>query len=318
MARILVTGSKGVVGSWLVKILSERGHKVFGVDLFHATGEIGWEHPMSKSDFYYSRCDVADFRHLERVFEQAGPFDFVYHCAAEFGRWNGEDYYEQVWRSNAIGTKNIIRLQERLRFKLIHFSSSEVYGDFPEVMTESIMDEVEIKQMNDYAMSKWVNEMQVRNSAIKHGTETVTVRLFNTYGPGEWYHPYRSVNCKFCYHSLKGLPVVVYQGHSRTSTYLEDTCRALANIVDNFKPGEVYNIAGTYEHTIEELADVVWKHSGASRQLIQFEATEILTTKDKKVDATKAARDLGLESKITLDEGVRRTIEWMRDYYLAW
>ena len=56
------------------------------------------------------------------------------------------------------------------------------------------MDAHEIKQMNDYAMSKWVNEMQVRNSAIQYGTESVVVRLFNTYGPGEYYSPYRSVN----------------------------------------------------------------------------------------------------------------------------
>ena len=51
-------------------------------------------------------------------------------AAAEFGRWNGEDFYETLWRTNAVGTKNVIRLQERLKFRLIHFSSSEVYGDW--------------------------------------------------------------------------------------------------------------------------------------------------------------------------------------------
>ncbi len=75
-------------------------------------------------------------------FERCGPFDCVYHCAAEFGRWNGEDFYEQLWRTNAVGTKNIIRLQERLNFRLIHFSSSEVYGDWPELMVETVMDEL--------------------------------------------------------------------------------------------------------------------------------------------------------------------------------
>ena len=128
--KILVTGSKGVIGSYLTKMLADRGHQVLGIDLHHGAGEIGWEHEMSKSFFGYSRCDVADFRQLERIFEKAGPFDFVYHTAAEFGRWNGEDFYEQVWRSNAIGTKNIIRLQEKHGFKLVHFSSSEVYGDY--------------------------------------------------------------------------------------------------------------------------------------------------------------------------------------------
>jgi dTDP-glucose 4,6-dehydratase len=315
MSRILITGSKGVVGSWLTKVLGERGHNVFGLDLSHDLGEVGWEHPMSKGKFYYSRCDVADFRQLERVFQKASPFDFVYHCAAEFGRWNGEDFYEQVWRSNAIGTKNIIRLQEKLGFKLIHFSSSEVYGDFDQVMSEDVMDKYEVKQLNDYALSKWVNEQQIRNSKIKHGTETVIVRLFNTYGPGEWYHPYRSVNCKFCYHLLFGIPIVIYRGHTRTSTYLEDTANALANIVDDFKSGEIYNIAGGEEHDIELLADLVLKHSGAKKSLLHYQESEILTTKNKKVDASRAAKQLNLKQTVDLNEGIKRTIQWMKEYY---
>jgi dTDP-glucose 4,6-dehydratase len=315
MAKILVTGSKGAVGTWLVQKLEERGHSVFGVDLSHKLGEIGWVQEMSRGTFNYSRCDVADFRQLERVFAKAGPFDFVYHCAAEFGRWNGEDFYEQVWRTNAIGTKNIIRLQEKLRFKLVHFSSSEVYGDFPDIMKEDVMETTEVKQLNDYALSKWVNEQQIRNSAIQHGTETVIVRLFNTYGPGEWYHPYRSVNCKFVYHALHGIPVTVHKGHIRTSTYLEDTCTTLANIVNNFKTGEVYNIGGAEEHTIEQLAEIIWKYTKADPKLITHKESEILTTKAKKVDTSKATRDLEHKLTITLEEGVKKTIDWMRDYY---
>ena len=315
MARILVRGSRGVVGSYLVPMLTKKGHSVFGIDLTHAVGEIGWEHQMSKSDFYYSRCDVGDFRQLERVFEEAGPFDFVYHTAAEFGRWNGEDYYEQVWRSNAIGTKHIIRIQEKLGFGLIHFSSSEVYGDYEGVMIESVMDKVEIKQMNDYAMSKWVNEMQIRNSAIKNGTKSVIVRLFNTYGPGEWYHPYRSVNAKFCYHALHGIPITVYKGHYRTSTYLEDTCRTLTNIVDNFKPGEVYNIGGNEYHDIETLAKIIWDYTGADKKLIEYKDSEVLTTKSKKVDISKAVDHLKHTMSVSLEDGVKKTIDWMRSYY---
>jgi dTDP-glucose 4,6-dehydratase len=315
MARILVTGSRGVVGTILVRLLLGDGHSVFGVDLQHAVGEIGWEHEMARTDFTYSRCDVSDFRQIERVFQKQGPFDFVYHAAAEFGRWNGEDFYEQVWRTNAIGTKHIIRLQERLNFKLVHFSSSEVYGDYNDIMKEEVMDEFEIKQMNDYAMSKWVNEMQIRNSRIQYGTKTVIVRLFNTYGEGEWYHPYRSVNCKFCYHLLMGFPITVYRGHTRTSIYIEDASRTLVNIVKNFKEGEVYNIGGIENHDIETLAKEVLAITGADQTLVTFEDSEILTTKDKYLDVSKAVRDLGHKCTISLPEGLRSTIVWMRDYY---
>ena len=263
----------------------------------------------------YARCDVGDFRQLERVFERCGPFDYVYHCAAEFGRWNGEDFYETLWRTNAIGTKNIIRLQERLRFHLIHFSSSEVYGDWPDLMLETIMDQYEIKQLNDYAMTKWVNEMQIRNSAMQYATETVVVRLFNTYGPGEYYSPYRSVNCRFLYCALHGLPWTVFGGHSRTSTYLADTVRTLANITNNFKAGETYNIGGNDLHTIEELSEVVLKVTGANRSLVHYADSEILTTKLKQVDTSKSVRDLDHKNSYSLEDGMQLTAEWMRDVY---
>ncbi len=84
-------------------------------------------------------------------------------------------------------------------------------------MTEPVNDECAVSQLNDYAMTKWVNEMQIRNSALQHDTETVVVRLFNTYGPGEYYSPYRSVNCRFLFCALHGRPWTVFRGHSRTS-----------------------------------------------------------------------------------------------------
>ena len=307
--RVLITGSKGVIGSKLTQLFPES----FGIDLFHSPEEHGWQHDMSGVG-KYSRCDVADFRQLERVVRDFQP-ELVYHTAAEFGRWNGEDFYEQVWRTNAIGTKNIIRLQEELGFKLVHFSSSEVYGDYKDLMAEEVMDLFEIRQLNDYAMSKWVNEMQIENSAKMYGTETVRVRIFNTYGPGEWYHAYRSVNSKFCYHALFGLPVTVYKGHTRTSTYLDDTCRTISNIAKNFKPGEVYNIGGNYQHSMEELVQTIWDYTGADPKLITYKDSEILTTKDKKVSSRKAERDLDHKITVDLKEGVKRTIDWMREYY---
>ena len=179
-------------------------------------------------------------------------------------------------------------------------------------MAESVMDDHEIKQMNDYAMSKWVNEMQIRNSRIQNNTESVVVRLFNTYGPGEYYSPYRSVNCRFLYCALHGLPWVVFRGHERTSTYLADTVRTLANISENFIPGETYNIGGNQEHTIETLSDVILEVTGADPSLVEYRDSEILTTKAKKVDTSKSHRDLDHKNSYSLEEGLRLTADWMR------
>lgn len=310
--KILITGVQGTVGSILKKKLTEKGHEVFGVDLAHAPGETGFVQVMSSETADYCRCDIGEFRQIERVMESFGPFDLVYNCAAEFGRWNGEDYYEQLWKTNAVGLKNIIRLQEKYKFKLVHFSSSEVYGDYDGVMREDVMDQFEIKQMNDYAITKWANEMQIRNSRIMNKTETVIVRLFNTYGPGEHYHPYRSVNCKFCYHALKGLPITVHRGHFRSSTYIDDCVTTVSNIADNFIDGRVYNIGSDEYHDIETLANIIWEYTGADKSLIKYAESEVLTTMTKTPKITYSINDLGHKATVTLEEGVKRTIDWMK------
>ncbi|MGH7604662.1 MAG: NAD-dependent epimerase/dehydratase family protein [Gemmatimonadaceae bacterium] len=313
--KILVTGGLGAVGKFLVQQLRTRGHEVWVADLMHHHGP------------EYVRCDVGEFRQVEQIFLNRGwsrgyftekrDFDMVYHLAAEFGRWNGEDFFETLWKSNAVGTKNVLRLQERFGFKAVYFSSSEVYGDYTGLMNEDVMDTVPIKQMNDYAISKWVNEMQVLNSAEQHGTKSVRVRLFNTYGPGEPYSPYRSVICLFIYRALHNKPFVVNRGHHRTSTYIADTAATLANIADNFVPGNVYNIGGLDYHTIEEAAELIIRHTACDPELAHYAEPEPFTTLRKEVDCQRAVRDLKHKTTVTLDEGIRRTVAWMREYYLG-
>jgi dTDP-glucose 4,6-dehydratase len=250
------------------------------------------------------------------------PFDFVYHLGAEFGRWNGEDHYDLVWQSNAMGTKNIIRMQERYKFKLIFFSSSEVYGDYDGIMSEDVMEKYAIRQMNDYAISKWVSEMQIMNSADMFGTESVRVRLFNTYGPGEYYSPYRSVICMFTYRALHNMPYTVYQGHTRTSTYITDMVETLSNISDNFIAGEVYNIGGLDYHDIETASNLILKYAQnlndttqVDDALVTYKEAEPFTTKHKKVDCSKAIRDLRHDPKVNLETGIKNTVAWMREVY---
>jgi len=178
------------------------------------------------------------------------------------------------------------------------------------------MDKVEIKQLNDYAMTKWVNEQQVLNSAQQFKTKSVRVRLFNTYGPGEYYSPYRSVICLFCYRALHNIPYTVYKGHKRTSTYIADMSRTLANISTNFKANEVYNIGGTDFHDIETCSRLILKHLKKSdKKLVEYRDSEILTTKQKLVDCSKAIKDLRHRTTVTLEEGIKKTLAWMKQTY---
>ncbi|HBQ25385.1 MAG TPA: nucleoside-diphosphate sugar epimerase [Syntrophomonas sp.] len=300
--KILVTGGKGVVGSSLVLELTARGHDVWVCDLQHS------------HEKNYFRCDVAKYRPLLKLFEEH-DFDLVYHLAAEFGRWNGEDYYEELWMSNVVGTKNLLRLQEKFGFKMVFASSSEVYGDYAGMMAEDVMEKMEIKQMNDYAISKWANELQILNSQIMHGNQVVRVRIFNTYGPGEYYSPYRSAICLFIYRALQNLPCTVYLNHKRTSLYIDDCITALSNIVDNFKAGEVYNIAGSELHDMKSVSDMILTYLNKDDSHIEYQEEEPFTTKIKIPDISKTIRDLNYSPRVILEQGIPRTVEWMKEVY---
>ncbi|MGI9604749.1 MAG: NAD-dependent epimerase/dehydratase family protein [Acidimicrobiales bacterium] len=299
--RVLITGGSGFIGTNLTAEMRGRGHTVFTCDLKHT------------SDEESIRADVGEFRQLEEVVRVAAP-DIVYHLAAEYGRWNGEAFYESLWRTNVVGTKHVLRLQAEHGFRLVFFSSAEVYGDYGGLMSESVMDTVAIRQMNDYAISKWAGEMQCLNEAEATGSETVRVRPVGCYGPHEYFSPYRGVIPIFVHRLLAGQTIRVHSGHKRIFDYVTDTCSTFANIADNFVPGEAYNIGGREEWaiSIEELARLCVEATRTSADLIEIVESEERTTVTKVVDFEKARRDLAHDPQIDIEQGLARYSSWVR------
>lgn len=302
MSKILVTGSKGTLGRPLVRELKRRGHEVWQLDLQH------------QRDENYFRADVSSYRQLERVFEQ--DYDYVCHLVAEFGRLNGEEYYETLWNTNVIGTRHILEWQKKKKFRLIYASSSEIYGDrHAEILSEDIPLHHAIIQQNDYAVTKWVNEIQCMNFERRFGSEIVRLRFFNAYGPGEYYHDYRSVVCLFCYRALHDLSYTVYENYHRVFMYIDDFIPTLASVVDNFVPGEVYNVGGQEFRSVEELSNIVRNYLGLDDSRVTYLPEDIHNVQSKRPDITKAREAFGHDLKVTLEDGVPRTIDWMRDVY---
>ena len=302
MAKILVTGSKGTLGRPLVRELERRGHEVWGVDLQH------------QADRRYFRADVASYRQLERVFAQ--DYDYVYHLAAEFGRVNGEEYYDTLWETNVIGTRNILEWQRKKGFKLAFASSSEIYGDkHAEILREDIPLQHSIIQHNDYAVTKWVNEVQIMNFEKRYGNQCVRLRFFNAYGPGEYYHNYRSVVCLFGYRALHRMPYEVYEGYHRVFMYIDDFIPTLATVADNFVPGEVYNIGGEEFRSVRELSDLILDQVGCDDRIVTYLPEDKHNVQNKRPDISKAKLAFGHNPKTTLEEGIPKTIEWMKHAY---
>jgi dTDP-glucose 4,6-dehydratase len=297
--NILVTGSEGTLGKPLVKELRERGHRVCTVDMQHGAA------------CDHARADISDSREWSQALKDLPSPDVVYHLAAEFGRLNGELFYERLWRTNVIGTRNILESQKERGFRLIFASSSEVYGD---IDNDSLSEDLALPNdyPNDYALTKRVGEIQVARFARQFGTESMTLRFFNAYGPGEHFHRYRSVVCLFVHRALRGLPIDVYEGYHRVFMYIDDFIPTLANVCKRFKAGETVNIGGTEYRSVEELARIVIAETGQSPDLVRLVGAEKHNTRNKRPDITVARDLLDHRPTVPLEQGVAKTVEWMR------
>jgi dTDP-glucose 4,6-dehydratase len=304
--KILVTGSQGTLGRPLVRELRQRGHEVWGCDLQHQT------------DTQVVRADIRSYRQLEQLLDRTGPVDLVFHLAAEFGRLNGEEYYETLWSTNVIGTRHILELQRRHGFNLIFASSSEIYGDrHEEILHEDIPLQSAIIQHNDYATTKWVNEVQIMNFERRWDSPIMRLRFFNAYGPGEYYHHYRSVICLFGYRALFDLPYTVYRGYHRVFMYVDDMISTLATAVEEFKPGTVFNIGGREFRSVEYASELILDYLGKDNSLVEYLPEEKHNVQNKRPDISKAEAAFGHQPVVTLEEGIPRTIEWMKSVYMT-
>lgn len=296
--RILVTGSLGTLGAPLVTELRERGHDVWGCDLRHS-GEPN-----------YVRADVAERRQLEQAFARSLP-EFVYHLAAEFGRLNGEAFYEPLWRTAMVGTRNVMELCRKYGTTLGFASSSEVYGEAEaDWLDEGLTEREHILHPNEYALSKWANERQILSFQQRYGLDAVRLRFFNAYGPGEAFHPYRSVVALFCHKALRGETLPVFEGYKRTFMHADDFIPTLANVCTAERNFDVYNIGGVDYREVRELAELVIAEAGSGE--IEMVPEDKHNIRAKRPSISRAIGDLGHNPKITLEEGVPETLRWMR------
>lgn len=324
--RIFITGIEGVLGSTLKDELLERGHKVFGCSLSHS------------SDSGVTRADVAERRQLARALDVfGGTFDVLYHFAAEFGRKNGQEYYENLWRTNCIGTRNVIEECTARKIKMVFASSSEAYGlsetySEGQALSEDMLDKFPPQFHNEYALSKYTNERQIFTAARNEGLDAIVLRFFNVYGPPEMYSPYRSVVCQFIYKLLAGLPITVNRGGSRSHLWIDDWARTVANIsrettlmdlaFNKYWPGSagtpyvpVFNIGGREYESVDKLYERLVEIIQPVNPKARFVSSEEKNSATKMPNNSMAELWLNHKPTTPLSVGLPLTVKWTKERY---
>jgi dTDP-glucose 4,6-dehydratase len=306
MPRAVITGAAGFIGSHLSEALLDRGFSVVGIDNL-LTGDLANIAHLRDRDFQFIRHDVTNYIDVE------GPVDFVLHWASPA---SPIDYLElpiPTLKVGALGTHKALGLAKAKGATFLLASTSEVYGDpLEHPQKETYWGNVNpIGPRGVYDEAKRFAEAITVAYRRYHGVDTKIVRIFNTYGPRMRIRDGRAVPA-FISQALVNEDVTVFgDGHqTRSFCYISDLVDGIIRLMHS-KENDPINIGNPQEMTIEQIARLIITMTGSSSRIVY----RPLPTDDPKVrqpDITRARTLLGWEPKVTLEQGLGRTIEYFR------
>jgi len=307
MARIVVTGGAGFLGSHLCDALLARGEEIVVVDNLVTGSTTNIEHLLGHERFTFAHHDVSQYLSVP------GPVDAVLHFASPA---SPIDYLElpiQTLKVGSLGTHNALGLARAKGARFMLASTSEVYGD-PSVhpQPETYWGNVNpIGPRGVYDEAKRFAEAITLAYHRTHGLEVRIVRIFNTYGPRMRARDGRVVS-NFIVQALKGEPLTVYGEGSQTRSfcYVDDEVRGFLALLDGEHTGPI-NIGNDTEFTMLELAQVVLEVTG-SNSVVEHRPLPVDDPRQRQPDLTLARSLLGWEPTIALRDGVARTTEYIR------
>jgi dTDP-glucose 4,6-dehydratase len=299
----LVTGGAGFLGSHLCDRLVEDGYRVICVDSLE-TGSLQNVEHLRGDSFLFLNHDIT--RHLE----VAEPIDVVYHLASPASPIDYLRLPLLTLKVGSQGTHNALGLAKWKRARFLLASTSEVYGDplihpQPETYWGNVNP---IGPRGVYDEAKRYAEALTMAYHRQQGVDTCIVRIFNTYGPRMRPHDGRAIPT-FVRQALAKEPLTVFGDGSQTRSfcYVEDLIRGLLALAGSGEHLPV-NIGNPAEYTLLELAQKVLEATGSTSEIV-FEALPVDDPKVRQPDITRARQLLGWEPQVTLEEGLRRTLQ---------
>jgi len=305
--RHLVSGAAGFIGSHLCDRLLADGHEVVGLDNFITGSMNNLEHLAGHARFHMEKCDVA------RRFSVDGTFDQVWHLASLASPRHYLAHPIETLETGSTATRNMLEIALRDGARFLVTSTSECYGDpleHPQVETYwGNVNPVGVRSC--YDESKRYAEAMTMAYHRKFGVRTNIARIFNTYGPRMALDDGRVVPA-FLDQALRGLPLTVFGDGTQTRSfcYVSDMVDGLVRLAASEERFPV-NLGNPVEMTMLEFAERIGSVMERKLKLVH----EPLPSDDprkRQPDISKARRILGWEPKVSLEDGLRETIDYFK------
>lgn len=310
---ILVTGAAGFIGSHSAEALIERGYKVVGVDNFCDFYDRSWKEMNLRSvgsGIDVEEIDITDGPGIDRLVAKAKPVAILHLAAMAGVRPSIEQpgYYARV---NVEGTTHLLQAAVKHKVKKFLFaSSSSVYGNMSKVPFAE--EDAGFEPISPYAATKRAGELLCYTFWHLYKLPTFCLRFFTVYGPRQ--RPDLAIH-KFTRLISRGEPIPVFGdgSTSRDYTFVEDTVSGIMQALEHCDRYRVYNLGGndpvTLTALIEELQRAIGKTAIIDRRPAQPGDVERTFA-----DLTRSRSEIGYQPKISLAEGLRRFVEWFREF----
>ena len=305
MANYLVTGGAGFIGSHISEELLRRGHRVRVVDSLVT----GYQRNL-RDGVEFEQGDLADPAVAKAA---VAGMDYVIHQAAIPSVPRSVEKPEESHRANIDATLQVLLASRAARIKRVVFAgSSSVYGDTEVLPKTEVMP---TNPLSPYALQKLMGEMYLQMFTKLYGLETVTTRYFNVFGPRQDPgSPYSGVISLFIKALSEGTPPLIYGDGEQTRdfTYVANVVDAVLRAADTpGVGGQVFNVATNSRISLNQLLATLKKIFGSSVEPV-YEPARKGDIHDSQADISKAARLLGYQPSIGLEEGLRKTVDWYR------
>jgi len=302
--RILVTGAAGFLGSHLVDRLLIEGHEVLAVDNFFTGSKANLAHLADNKNLEILRHDITFPLYVE--------VDQIYNLASPASPINYQRDPVQTLKTNVVGAVNMLGLAKRLKARIFQASTSEVYGD-PQVSPQN---EIYWGNVNPIGIRSCYDEGKRAAETLffdyqrQHGVEVRVARIFNTYGPRMAVNDGRVIS-NFIVQALRGNDLTIYGDGDQTRSfcYHSDLIEAMVRLMSHDDDDSPINIGNPTEITVAELADLVIQTTNSSSKVLML-PRPLDDPMQRRPDITKARNLLNWEPKVSLAEGLTKTIQY--------